>query len=223
MADDVVAMFRRMLDPKVGAPARSQYDMVETVSAPDPATVVFELNVPYSGLADVLADRQVKITPRNAVAQIATKPIGTGPFKFVSYTPGDRVVMTRNPDYFDAGLPRIARRRTAHHSRDERTRSPPCRQAISTSLWDLPLEQVKDFGKQSGLRAESIPTASWDGAVMNNLIPPFNNLKVRQAFHLGVDKRDVIELTLFGQGLPTLSPIPPTHPFYAKDVDHPAG
>ena len=36
---------------------------------------------------------------------------------------------------------------------------------------------------------------------MNNLIPPFNNLKVRQAFNLAVDKRDVIELTLFGQGV----------------------
>ena len=73
----------------LAAPARSQNDMIATVSATDAYTVVFELKVPYSGLADIMSDRQVKITPRNAVAQMATKPIGTGPFKFVSYTPGE--------------------------------------------------------------------------------------------------------------------------------------
>jgi peptide/nickel transport system substrate-binding protein len=85
-------------------------------------------------------------------------------------------------------------------------------------LWDLPLDQVKDMGGQPGLRAESIPTASWDGAILNNAIPPFSDLKTRLAFHVGVDKKDLVEFTLFGQGLPTISPIPPTHPFYAKDV-----
>src|SRR3984957_2386762 len=70
VADDVVASFRRLLDPATAAPSRSQYGMVASVSAPDPATVVFELNIPYSGLADTMCDRQVKITPRNAVDQL---------------------------------------------------------------------------------------------------------------------------------------------------------
>lgn len=217
VADDVVALFRRMLDPATAAPARSQYDMIDTVSAPDAATVVFNLKVPYSGLADVMSDRQVKITPRSAVAQMKTNPIGTGPFKFVSYTPGDRVVLTKNPDYFEPGWPKIdgvELRIIPEIS----VRIAALQAGDIDVLWDLPLEQVKDVGAQPGLRAESIPTASWDGAVMNNIIPPFNNLKVRQAFHLGVDKKDLVELVLFGQGLPTISPIPPTHPFYAKDA-----
>jgi peptide/nickel transport system substrate-binding protein len=68
------------------------------------------------------------------------------------------------------------------------------------------------------LRVDSIPTASWDAAVMNNETKPFNDVRVRRAFQIAVDKRDVVELTLFGQGAPTISPIPPTHPFYAKDI-----
>jgi peptide/nickel transport system substrate-binding protein len=216
-ADDVVAMFRRMLDPATAAPSRSQYDMVAAVSSPDPATVVFDLKVPYGGLADIMSDRQVKITPRSAVAQMATKPIGTGPFKFVSYTPGDRVVLTRNPDYFEPGLPKVdgvELRIIPEIS----VRIAALQAGDIDVLWDLPLEQVKNVGKQPGLRADSIPTASWDGVVLHNKLPPFDNLKVRQAFHRGVDKADLVELTLFGQGLPTISPIPPTHPFYAKDV-----
>jgi peptide/nickel transport system substrate-binding protein len=39
---------------------------------------------------------------------------------------------------------------------------------------------------------------------------------------MGVDKQDVVDLTLFGEGVPTISPIPPTHPFYAKDIPIPA-
>jgi len=85
-------------------------------------------------------------------------------------------------------------------------------------LWDLPLEQVKALSNRADLRVDSIPTASWDGAILNNAIPPFNDKRVRQAFHLAVDKKEVVELTLFGQGVETISPIPPSHPFYAKDV-----
>jgi peptide/nickel transport system substrate-binding protein len=95
VADDVVASFRRMLDPASTAPSRGQYSMVTAVTAPDAATVVFELSIPYGGFADVLSDRQVKIVPRGAIGQITKMPIGTGAFKFVSYTPGDRVVLAK--------------------------------------------------------------------------------------------------------------------------------
>ncbi len=63
VADDVVAFFRRLIDPSNTAPARSQYEMIERIESPDPATVVFTLNIPYGGFADILADRQVKISP----------------------------------------------------------------------------------------------------------------------------------------------------------------
>src|SRR5258708_18865787 len=107
VADDVVASFRRLLDPAGTSPVRSQYDMVESVSAPDAATVVFQLTIPYGGLADILTDRQVKIVPRSAVGQMATQPIGTGPLQFVSYTPGDRLVLPRHAGHFESGLPQV--------------------------------------------------------------------------------------------------------------------
>jgi peptide/nickel transport system substrate-binding protein len=216
VADDVVAFFKRLLDPASNAPTRSQYDMIEDVSASDPATVVFKLTIPYGGFADILGDRQVKITPRGAAAQMATKPVGTGPFKFVNYTAGDRLVLARNPDYFE-GPPKLEG--VELRIIPEMNVKIAALQAGDIDVvWDLPLDQVKPLGTHADLRVESVPTASWDGAVMNNLIPPFNDKRVRQAFHLAVDKKDVVELTLFGQGVETISPIPRSHPFYAKDV-----
>jgi len=216
VADDVAAFFKRLLDPANNAPSRSQYDMIESVTAPDAATVVFKLNIPYGGFADILGDRQVKIVPRSATA-LATKPIGTGPFKFVSYTAGDRLVLARNPDYFEPGVPKLDG--VELRIIPEMSVKIAALQAGDIDVvWDLPLEQVKPLSARADLRVDSVATASWDAAIMNNIIPPFNDKRVRQAFHLAVDKKDVVELTLFGQGAETISPIPQSHPFYAKDI-----
>ncbi|MGI4944040.1 MAG: ABC transporter substrate-binding protein, partial [Janthinobacterium lividum] len=206
VAADVVAFFKRLMDPALTAPSRTQYDMIASVAAPDPATVVFTLSIPYGGFADILADRQVKITPQGIDA--AKTPIGTGPFRFVSYTPGDRLVLARNPDYFEPGLPKLDG--VELRVIPEMSVKAAALQAGDIDVvWDLPLDQVKTLGADASLRVDSVPTSSWDGAIMNNLIPPFNDKRVRQAFHLAVDKADVVELTLFGQGVPTISPIPP--------------
>ena len=189
VAADVVAFFKRLMDPATGAPSRSQYDMIETVTAPDAGTVVFALSIPYGGFADILGDRQVKITAPGVDA--AKTPVGTGPFRFVSYTPGDRLVMTKNPDYFEPGLPKLDG--VELRVIPEMSVKVAALQAGDIDVvWDLPLDQVKPLGGNPALRVDSVPTASWDGAVMNNLIPPFNDKRVRQAFHLAVDKADVV-------------------------------
>jgi peptide/nickel transport system substrate-binding protein len=217
VADDVVASFRRMLDPSSTAPSKGQYSMVTAVNAPDPLTVVFELSIPYGGFADVLSDRQVKIVPRGAIGQLTKTPIGTGAFKFVSYTPGDRIVLAKFDGYFEPGMPKVDGVELRIMP-EMSTKIAALKAGDIDILWDLPLDQVKALSGESNLKVESVATASWDAAVMNNIIPPFNDVRVRQAFHMGVDKSDVVDLTLFGEGVPTISPIPPTHPFYAKDI-----
>ncbi|MEJ1978793.1 MAG: ABC transporter substrate-binding protein [Acetobacteraceae bacterium] len=220
VADDVVALYRRLLDPANAAPSRSNYDMVAAVDAADAYTVVFHLSSPYGGFADILSDRQAKIVPRDATAQLATKPIGTGPFKFVSYTPGDRLILARNPDYFEPGMPKLDG--VELRIIPEMSVKLAALQAGDIDVvWDLPLDQVKQLSGRGDLRVDSVPSGSWDAAIMNNLIPPFNNPKVRLAFQMAVDKADVVELTLFGQGAPTISPIPSTHAFYAHDITIP--
>ena len=217
VAADVVALFQRLLEPATNAPSRSNYDMVSSVEAPDDLTVVFTLASPYGGFADILSDRQVKITPRAKVAGLPTQPIGTGPFRFVSYTPGDRLVLERFPEYFEPGLPKlpgVELRIIPEMS----SKLAALQSGELDVVWDLPLDQVKPLQARAGLTVESVASGSWDAAVMNNLVPPFNDPRVRRAFNMAVGKADVVELTLFGQGAPTISPIPPTHPFYATNL-----
>ncbi|HYZ32037.1 MAG TPA: ABC transporter substrate-binding protein [Crenalkalicoccus sp.] len=219
-AEDVVATFRRVLDPATASPARTNYDMVEAVEAADPYSVVFRLSYPYGGFAEILSDRQVKIVPADRIEALATEPSGTGPFRFRSYTPGDRVVLARNPEYWEAGqpkldgvelriLPEMAVRIAALQSGD------------LDVVWDLGPENIRQLKETRDVRVESVATASWDGGIMNNAIPPFNDIRVRRAFHLAVPKAEVVDAVLFGEGKPTISPIPPSHPFYATDVHLP--
>jgi peptide/nickel transport system substrate-binding protein len=216
-AADVVAVFRRMADPATVAPSASNFDMVAAVEAPDELTVTFKLSFPYGAFAELLSDRQVKIVPRSRVAQLATQPIGTGPFRFVSYSAGDRMVLARNPDYFEPGLPKLDGIELLIIP-EMSAKIAGLRSGEIDIVWDLPLDQVKTLSGDKSLRVESVASGAWDAVVMNNDTKPFNDPRVRKAFNLGVSKDDVVDLVLFGQGVPTISPIPPTHPFYAHDI-----
>jgi peptide/nickel transport system substrate-binding protein len=220
-ADDVVATFTRILDPATASPVRSNFDMIDRMETPDPNTVIFRLKYAYGGFADILTDRQVKILPRDRLDDISTAPIGTGPFRFRSYTPGDRLVVVRNPDYWESGKPRFDQVEMRILP-EMAVRIAALQAGDLDAVWDLGPENVRQLREASGVRVESVATASWDGAIMNNAIPPFNDPRVRRAFHLAVPKADVVEVVLFGAGAPTISPIPPTHPFYARDVQLPA-
>ena len=217
VADDVIKTFERILDPATAAAPRSNYTMIQKMSAPDKYTVRFELEYPYGGFADIMTDRQVKIVPADKIAELPTAPIGTGPFAFVSYTQGDRMVLKKFADYFEPGQPRLdgvelriipemAVRIAALEAGDV------------DYVWDLPPEQVEKLKANQKLKIDSVPTASWDGAILNNAIPPFDDVRVRKALHLAVGKQDIVQIVLFGFGAPTHSPIPPNHPFYEKSI-----
>ncbi len=216
-AEDVIATYRRVLDPATASPARTNYDMIQAIEAPDPATVIFRLSYPYGGFADILSDRQVKIVPADKLDTLATQPIGTGPFTFRSYTPGDRVTLARFADYWEAGQPRF----DAVELRvlpEMAVRIAALQAGDLDAVWDLGPENIRQLKDARGVRVESVATASWDGGIMNNAIAPFNDVRVRRALHLAVAKADVVEAVLFGEGKPTISPIPPGHPFYANDI-----
>ena len=81
-SEDVVSTVKRILDPATGSRARTSLTMVNSVEGVDPMTVQFKLNIPYAGFADVFADRQLRIVPKDKVSELPTQPIGTGTFMF---------------------------------------------------------------------------------------------------------------------------------------------
>jgi peptide/nickel transport system substrate-binding protein len=212
---DVVATVKRILDPATGSRARSNIGMIKEVEAVDPLTVKFTLNDPYAGFADIFADRQMRILAKDRLAEIDTNPIGTGPFMFKSWSPGDRMELVRNPNYFEAGLPKLDGV-TVRIVPETAARIAALESGAIDILWNLPYEAVDKFKTSTTIRVDSVPTPTWDGIIINNERAPFNDVRVRQALALTIDKAALVELALFGQGSPTFSPIPPSHPYFNK-------
>jgi peptide/nickel transport system substrate-binding protein len=114
-ADDVKFSLERVLDPNTKSRYAGQLAGIAGVEAADKLTVKVKLDNPNAGLLNKLtAFNQGWIVSRKAVTEIGDKkyqmqPIGTGPFIFEKWTPGNQVVVVANKDYF-GGAPKNLRR-----------------------------------------------------------------------------------------------------------------
>ena len=102
-AADIAYTVSWLNNPKNGSPIAVLTANVETVQVVDALTANLHLSAPTPGLIANLT--QVPIFNSQTVGTMNTHPIGLGPFKFVSYTPGENITVKRNPDYYIAGLP----------------------------------------------------------------------------------------------------------------------
>ena len=214
---DVVATFNLIADPKTGSPARTHMDLVESFDAPDKYTVRFKLKQPYAGFAELMVERQAKIIPADRLDKLSTEPSGTGPFKFKSYTPGDKLELVKNPDYFEKGLPKL----DAVDFRiipESAARVAALESGSVDLVWSLPLESIDKLATNSSLKVDEVPTSTWDGIVMSNKTKPFDDVRVRRAVLLALDKAQLAQFAAFGHGAPTHSPISPKHPYFNKEL-----
>ena len=216
-AQDVIATVEHVLDKATGSSSRVNFLMVDRMEAVDDHTVRFELNTPYSGFPEVFGERHVRILPSEKIESQATDPIGTGPFRFESFAPGDRVELVRNDEYWKEGQPKLdgvvfqimpetAARMTALQS------------GQVDVVWDLPLESIEEARNAEGIAVDAVATSSWDGIIMRADQPPFDKVEVRQAVAHAISKPDLVEIALFGNGSPTHSPISPASPYYNQDL-----
>lgn len=207
-AEDVIATYKRGLDPATGSVARTDLGVIEGMEAVDRHTVRFVLNAPYSAFPAVLTSYYARIMPRDAFGQATTKPIGTGPFKFVEHLPGDRITLERNPDYFRAGMPKLDRV-VLRVVPEAASAVAALRAGDLEVVHNLPPEQVGNLKGASNLRVDVVNTGNWIALGMRNDIPPFNNPKVRQAMLALLDKAEIAEIAAFGLATPTHMSVPP--------------
>jgi peptide/nickel transport system substrate-binding protein len=216
-SEDAKTTIARVMDRTTGSTARVNFDIVSSIDTPDKYTVVFNLKIPYSGFADILGDRHTRIVPKDKLDTIASMPVGTGPFQLVEFKPGDRIELKKNLGYYVPGTPkldgivfRIMPETAARVA------------AIDTGaidlVWDLPPEIIDQLKSNRKVVLDSVPTSTWDGLIMNAAQKPFDDIRVRHAIALTVDKKALTDLALFGYGTPTHTMIPPTSPYFNDKI-----
>jgi peptide/nickel transport system substrate-binding protein len=215
---DVKFTFDSLLSGAVKSLKRGTFPMVESVEAPDPATVVFRLREPYASFLWNLTKTAVGIVPAGSGAEIAQHPIGTGPFRFASMRQDDEIVLERNADYF-GGAPKIERVRFRVVP-DEITRALELRKGSADigGVNSLTPDTVATLAKEPGLVVDESPGTVVAYIAFNFDDPLVARREVRQALAHATDRATLIRYLLRGQARAAASLLPPNHWAYDPNV-----
>ncbi|MGO8246401.1 ABC transporter substrate-binding protein [Rhizobium johnstonii] len=235
VASDVKYSIERAVDPKTQGPGAGFFGAIkgfedETggktttlsgIETPDDGTVIFNLSRPDATFLHVLAINFASVVPKEAVEAAAgdfgKKPVGSGTFILKDWTIGQQLVFERNKDYFVKGVPYI--------------------DSFKVEVGQEPLVALLRLQKgEVDIAGDGIPPAKFleiknsaEGAQMivdgeqlhtgyitlNTKVKPFDNLKVRQALNMAINK-DRITRILNGRATPANQPLPPLMPGYDK-------
>ena len=196
-ADDVIFTIRRIVSGKLsGATSLGPIDL-KGLKALDKRTVQVPMTSPYGSFIDQLAYwYYLYIVP---VGFNPAKPNGTGAFKYQSFTPGQRSVFTRNENYWKPGLPYVDTLTVIDFSD-----SASLQNALSTGVIHgagaLEGPQLAALAATGSVRTVKSHTGAITPFTMRVDQAPFNDVNVRQAMRLLVDRQQLINSALDGSG-----------------------
>lgn len=212
-AEDVkFSLDRARAEDSVNA-QKALFEGIADVTVVDPLTVEVTLAEPNGNFLFNMAWGDAVIVAPESIEGIKQTPIGTGAFRFVEWVQGDRITLEKNADYW--GAPAQLERATF--------------QFISDPTAAFAAMMAEDIDAFSGFPApENLPqfdadprfqvlVGSTEGETIlstNNLQPPFDDLRVRQALAHAIDRQAIIDGAMFGYGTPIGTHFAPHNPAY---------
>jgi peptide/nickel transport system substrate-binding protein len=214
---DVKATFDSILNPATHSPKRGAFRMVASIETPDAATVVFHLTEPYASFLWNLARPAVGIVPHDAGPDFSRHPIGSGPFRFVSQSQDEEVVVERNPDYF-RGVPQIAGIRFRVVP-DAVVRALELRKgSADLEMSSLSPDMIPVLARQNSLAVTERPGTNFGYLGFNLEDSILAKQEVRQALAFATDREALIRYLLRGQARIASGILPPNHWAYEPNV-----
>ncbi|HEY7911639.1 MAG TPA: ABC transporter substrate-binding protein [Blastocatellia bacterium] len=214
---DVKYTFASILDPATKSPIRGSVEKIESIETPDPLTVIFRAREPfYTFIGNLPA---IGIIPAGAGDDNLAAPVGSGPYRFVSYAEGDMVRLAANESYW-AGPPNIARVNIVVIT-DNSTRQA----ALMSGEVDLAYnaqfdpETIRALGFRKDMQV-----IIGDGASIGYLgcntsrTSALANVKLRQAVAFGIDREVIIRQLLRSQAREAHAIMPPEHWAFNHDA-----
>jgi peptide/nickel transport system substrate-binding protein len=212
-AEDVIYTFTRIISQKLaGATPLGPVD-VKGLKALDKRTVLVPMTRPYGSFLEQLSYwYYLYVVPAGFNPR---HPNGTGPFTYQSFTPGQRSVFVRNRNYWKAGLPYVDTLTIIDFSD-----SASLQNALVTGILDgagaLEGPQIRELHGTSGIRTVASHTGAITPFTMRVDQAPFNDLDVRQAMRLLVNRPQLINSALDGFGVVGNDVFSPYDPDYDR-------
>ncbi len=213
-AEDVVFTFARAMAEGSTNPTKSIFAPIESVTALDPQTVEIKLKRKDAFLLFNFAQGDASIVATESAETNSSSPVGTGPFRFASWTRGDRLVLEKNPDHREAGT--VALDKVEFRFISDAA-------AATAALMAEELDAFSGFPAPELLpqfQADprfDVTIGSTEGEVIlafNNAKAPLNDLRVRQGVSHAINRDEIIDGAMYGVAVPIGSFYPPHGPAY---------
>jgi peptide/nickel transport system substrate-binding protein len=216
-ADDVIYSLQRIGtqgNGLTGYAATASMDLAG-LKKMDKLTVRLPMKKPDSTVPQTLASYTFGIVPVGYKAYPAPQ-IGTGPYKLKSFTPGEQSVSERNPNYWRSGQPYFDTVTIIDYD-DSTAQVNALRGGQIDAMTEVPAAQVKVLEGQ-GLKVLISKTGGWVPICMAIDMPPFDDVRVRQAMRLIVDREAMIQQVASGYGFVANDLYAPFDEGYNKDL-----
>lgn len=205
--DDVLYSINRAAGDGSGEPLISGFN-IESVTATDDKTVVVKIPEPT---IEFLALMTAAIIPEGSDPSVEV--VGTGPFKFVSRSPQENIILEKNNEYW--GDPAKVDTVTFKIIDNAETLVMSLMSGAVDMANHFTSAQAKELG--DGFTVVEGEMNLVQAVYLNNAVEPFNNEKVRQALSYAIDKRQIIEMTSDTEGFPLGSSMYPSFKKYFVD------
>ena len=210
-AEDVVSSFEAVQNDWTVS-LKSQFDIIESVEATADDEVVVTLSSPSNSFLYSLTTRVGAIFDSNSVDELATRPIGTGPYTFGEWNRGSSITLQRNADYWGEE-PHFDQVQLSYFSDANALNNAMLTDSIDVVGTVQAPEALSEF--EGG--DYQIIEGTTNGEVVlsfNNETEPFNDLRVRQAARHAIDHQALLDTCWDGRGTLIGSMVPPTDPWY---------
>lgn len=229
-AADIKATFDRDLDPKTGSPvSKDMLASVDTIEAPDDHTLVFHLKAPNGSLllnlssSGYLQPVDPDVLAKYGDAEYGQHPSSVGPYMLESWTPGQDIVLKRNPDYNWA--PDFIHQGPAYFDKivfkviPEQASQVAAFDSGQLSLLNVPPQNWDKYANNPQYQVFKTLSGSVVYMDMNETEPFFQDPKVRQAINYATDRDAIVQAAFNGHAQPGWGPFHPALVGYDKSLE----
>lgn len=192
--------FDRILGIQEASSIKSLFSSIVEIRTPDPTTIVFRTNAPFGPFLNYLAHGGAGIVSPAAVEQwgddYPLHPVGAGPYKLEEFIPGESATVVRFDEYWNGppNLDRIVFRTIP----EDGARSAALEVGEVDTVVPVAINNVAELEDTDGVVVESKPVITMVYIGFNLSRAPFDDLKVRQALSMAVDRTTIVDTVLGG-------------------------
>jgi peptide/nickel transport system substrate-binding protein len=217
-AEDVVWSVERALDTEKGYHLSDRFTTCTGAQALDDYTAQINYSVNANSALDGIA--RLYLIPKEADETVATVPVGTGPFKFEEWVPGDHLTLVKFDEYWQPGLPYLDKV-VVKAIPDVQSRMVNLLAGAIDGLWGVPYSDKKLLQQAEGIVVDQSPPGfGFDAFIMNVNEPPFDDVRVRQAMQWAVDRDKINQLAFSGEATMTMLPRAPSSWAYPQELEN---